>query len=47
MSTGKKEQDETFVEKMRRDREENAELYRALATEPGDMEDVPDYDLGK
>jgi len=39
--------EEPFVEKMRRDREENAELYQALAAEPEGMEEVPDYELGK
>jgi len=48
MSIEQEEEDGgSFVEKMRRDREENAELYQALATEPEDMEEVPDYELGK
>jgi hypothetical protein len=43
MSTG---QEETFVEKMRRDREENAELYQALDAEPEDIQDVKDFGYG-
>lgn len=45
MSTGQDE--ESFVEKMRRDREENADLYEALDAEPEDLEDVEDFGYGE
>ena len=39
--------DESFIEKMRRDREENAELYQALDAESEDLEDVEDFGYGE
>ncbi|XGI82930.1 hypothetical protein ACEU6E_06495 [Halorutilales archaeon Cl-col2-1] len=43
MSTVNQE-DESFIEKMRRDREENAELYQALAGNTDEELDHDEYD---